>query len=46
MMFYILDVRRKSIAMLASSQDDRKIIVRYFVNQVSGLDGVDSVSRL
>ena len=36
-MFCKLDVRRKSIVTLALSQDNRKIVVRYFVNQAPGL---------
>ena len=37
-MFCELDVRRKSIVTLALSKDNRKIIVRYFVNRDPGLD--------
>ena len=35
-MFCKLDVRRKSFVTLTLSQDNREIIVRYFVNQASG----------
>jgi len=42
-MFGKLDVRRKSIAILALSYDNRKIVVRYFVNRapVLGPKSVD-----
>ena len=36
-MFCKLNVRRKSILTLALSQDNRKIVVRYFVNRAPGL---------
>ena len=35
-MFCKLDVRRKSIVTLALSKDNRKIVVRYFVNRAPG----------
>ena len=35
-MFGILDVRRKSIVTLALSQDNRKTVVRHFVNRAPG----------
>jgi len=35
-MFRKLDVRRKSIVTLALSYDNRKIVVRYFVNRAPG----------
>jgi len=35
-MFCKLDVRRKLIVTMALSQDDRKIVVRYFVNRAPG----------
>ena len=38
-MFGKLDVRRKSIVTLKLSQDNRKTVVRYFVNQAPGFFG-------
>jgi len=45
-MFRKLDVRRKSIVTFALSLDNRKIVVRYFVNRAPGQRLRETVSQL